>query len=112
MTINATVYYQTLEKLKRAILNHRRDLLSSGIVLLHNNAQPHNTAVTHVTLQKFKRNVYHPLHGPELASCDFHLVMHLKNGLSAHRFINNAELKSAVEGWLQKNRWLTSLRMV
>ncbi|GBM15323.1 hypothetical protein AVEN_210950-1 [Araneus ventricosus] len=43
-TINSEVYCRMLKKLKRAIQNKRRGLLSSGVVLLHDNARPH-TAV-------------------------------------------------------------------
>ncbi|GBM52926.1 Histone-lysine N-methyltransferase SETMAR [Araneus ventricosus] len=43
-TINSEVYCRTLKKLKRAIQNKCRGLLSSGVVLLYDNACPH-TAV-------------------------------------------------------------------
>ena len=39
--INARVYCDTLQRLRRAIQNKRRGLLSSGVVLLHDNARPH-----------------------------------------------------------------------
>ncbi|GBL54733.1 hypothetical protein AVEN_182212-1 [Araneus ventricosus] len=45
-TINSEVYCCTLKKLKRAIQNKRRGLLSSGVVLLHDNARPHTAVRT------------------------------------------------------------------
>ncbi|GBN21993.1 hypothetical protein AVEN_161371-1 [Araneus ventricosus] len=45
-TINSEVYCRTLNKLKRAIQNKRRGLLSSGVVLLHDNARPHTAVRT------------------------------------------------------------------
>ncbi|GFW49404.1 mariner Mos1 transposase [Trichonephila clavipes] len=39
-TINSEVYCRKLKKLKRAIHNKRRGLLSSGVALLHDNARP------------------------------------------------------------------------
>ncbi|GFQ77981.1 histone-lysine N-methyltransferase SETMAR [Trichonephila clavata] len=43
-TISSEVYCHTLKKLKRAIQSKRHDLLSSGVVILHNYARL-NTAV-------------------------------------------------------------------
>ncbi|GBN56033.1 Histone-lysine N-methyltransferase SETMAR [Araneus ventricosus] len=45
-TINSEVYCRTLKKLKRAIQNKRRGLLSSGVVLLHDSARPHTAVRT------------------------------------------------------------------
>ncbi|GBO06860.1 hypothetical protein AVEN_53044-1 [Araneus ventricosus] len=43
-TINAVAYGQTLRKLRRAIQNKRRGMLTEGILLLHENARPHTAA--------------------------------------------------------------------
>lgn len=43
-TINADLYCQTLKKFKHVIQNKRRGMLSTGIVLLHDNEQPHTAA--------------------------------------------------------------------
>lgn len=37
-TINAAVYRETLRKLRRAIQNKIRGMLTKGVVLLHDNA--------------------------------------------------------------------------
>ncbi|GBN10452.1 Histone-lysine N-methyltransferase SETMAR [Araneus ventricosus] len=44
--INSEVYCRMLKKQKRAIQNKRRGLLSSGVVLLHDNARPHTAVRT------------------------------------------------------------------
>ncbi|GFY19459.1 histone-lysine N-methyltransferase SETMAR [Trichonephila clavipes] len=41
--INAAAYCATLQKLRRAIQNKRRGMLSAGVALLHDNARPHTT---------------------------------------------------------------------
>ncbi|GBM43234.1 Zinc finger protein 45 [Araneus ventricosus] len=56
-TINSEVYCRTLKKLKRAIQNKRRGLLSSGVVLLRDNACPHTavrTGESNLKLEAFK----------------------------------------------------------
>ncbi|GBN41818.1 hypothetical protein AVEN_130061-1 [Araneus ventricosus] len=45
-TINSEVYCRTLKKLKRAIQNKRRGLLSSGVMLLRDNARRHTAVRT------------------------------------------------------------------
>jgi hypothetical protein len=52
-TINAESYCATLRRLRYAIHNRRRGLLSSGVMLLHNNARPHAVARTQAMLQEF-----------------------------------------------------------
>jgi hypothetical protein len=45
-TINAERYCETLTKLRRAIQNRRRGMLSTGVVFLHDNARPHTVRHT------------------------------------------------------------------
>ncbi|GFW77201.1 histone-lysine N-methyltransferase SETMAR [Trichonephila clavipes] len=45
-TIKADAYCATLIKLRRAIQNKRRGLLTSGVMLLHDNARPHSAINT------------------------------------------------------------------
>jgi hypothetical protein len=46
MTVTSEVYCETYKKLCRAIHNKRCGLLTSGIVLIHENAHPHTAAHT------------------------------------------------------------------
>ncbi|GBN19063.1 hypothetical protein AVEN_73129-1 [Araneus ventricosus] len=50
-TINSEVYCCTFKKLKKAIQNKRRGLLSSGVVLLHDNAHPYTAVRTVLALE-------------------------------------------------------------
>ncbi|GBN07049.1 Histone-lysine N-methyltransferase SETMAR [Araneus ventricosus] len=87
-TINAAVYCQTLRRQQRAIL-------SSGLVLNHDNACPHSAVVTQQFLEQFKWDVPdHPAYSPDLATNDFHLFPELKNWLGGHSFQNYEELRS------------------
>jgi len=53
-TINSAVYCETLKKLRRTIQNKRRGMLSSTILLLHDNARPHSAAQTQDLITSFK----------------------------------------------------------
>jgi len=73
-TINATAYCDTLTRLRQAIQNKRRGMLSHGMCLLHDNVWPHSMHVTTVLLQKFKWDILdHLPYSLDLAPSDFHL---------------------------------------
>lgn len=100
-TINANGYCETLRKLRRAIQNKRRGMLTNGIVLIHDNARPHTANKTRQLLQDFSWSQFdHPPYSPDLAPSDFHLFLHLKTFLGAHKFNNDDQLKERVTTWL------------
>jgi hypothetical protein len=41
----SSVFCETLKKLRRAIRNERHGMLTSGVLLLHDNVQPHIAAL-------------------------------------------------------------------
>jgi [histone H3]-lysine36 N-dimethyltransferase SETMAR len=101
-TINANAYCDTLIKLRRAIQNKRRGLLSTGIVLLHDNARPHTADRTVQLLQKFHWEIFdHAPYSPNLAPSDYHLFMHLKKWLASQRFETDDELQTGVNEWFK-----------
>ncbi|GBN87365.1 Histone-lysine N-methyltransferase SETMAR [Araneus ventricosus] len=101
-TINSEVYCRTLKKLKRAIQNKRRGLLSYGVVLLHDNARPNTAVKTREVLRKFKWDVFqHPPYSPDLAPSDFHLFTAMKKWLGGQHFADDEELKNTVTHWLK-----------
>ncbi|GBO18456.1 Histone-lysine N-methyltransferase SETMAR [Araneus ventricosus] len=101
-TINSEVYCRTLKKLKKAIQNKRRGLLSSGVVLLHDNARPHIAVRSGEVLRKFKWDVFqHPPYSPDLAPSDFYLFTAMKKWLGGQHFTDYEELKNAVTHWLK-----------
>jgi histone-lysine N-methyltransferase SETMAR len=78
-TINAESYCATLRRLRYAIQNRRRRLLSSGVMLLHDNGYPHAAARTQAMLEEFVWEVFeHPAYSPDLAPSDFHFFPKLK----------------------------------
>ena len=102
-TINAQVYCDTLQRLRRAIQNKRQGLLSSGVVLLHNNARLHMAWQTTALLQQFRWDTMdHPPYSPDLAPSDYHLFLHMKRFLSGKQFHSDAEVKTTVRSWLQQ----------
>jgi histone-lysine N-methyltransferase SETMAR len=80
--------------LKPAICPKRREKLSEGILLLHDNACPYTAACTLETLRKLKREVMeYPAHSPDVAPSDFHLFGPLKEALGGRRFRCDYDIK-------------------
>jgi histone-lysine N-methyltransferase SETMAR len=78
-TITTEIYCETLKKLRRTIENKRRGMLTSSVVLLHDNARPHTAARTKALLQKFRRDLFdQPPYSPDLAPSDFLLFSRMK----------------------------------
>ncbi|GFX48094.1 mariner Mos1 transposase [Trichonephila clavipes] len=89
-TINSEIYCRMLKKLKRAIQNKRRGLLSSGVVLLHDNSHPHTAVKTREVLLRFKWDVFqHPPYSPDLAPSDYHLFTAMKKWLVGRHFADD-----------------------
>ena len=53
-SINVVAYCQTLKRLRRAIQNKCRGMLTNGIPLLHDNTWPHIALVIKALLKQFK----------------------------------------------------------
>jgi histone-lysine N-methyltransferase SETMAR len=99
--ITSETYCETLNKLRRAIQNKRRGMLTSGVVLLHNSTCPHTAAYTQALLQQFCWDLFdHPPYSPDLAPSDFHLFTQMKVWLGAQCFNMNEELMDGVKDWL------------
>ncbi|GFW25318.1 histone-lysine N-methyltransferase SETMAR [Trichonephila clavipes] len=99
-TINAAAYCATLTKLRRAIQNKRRGLLTSGVVLLHDNASPHSAINTQNLIRSFGwEQIDHPPYTPVMAQSDFHLFRYLKEFLGGKRF-DTADKVKEVQDWL------------
>ena len=97
-TINSARYSEMLtNRLKPAIRSKRRELLSTGVVLLHDIARPHTAAHTAETLRKLKFEVMtRPPYSPDLAPSDYHMFGPLKEALRGRRFTSDQEAKEAV----------------
>ena len=99
-TINVDRYWETHKKLRWAIQNRRRGMLTKGVCLLHN-ARPHVARQTVALLDQFGWDIItHPPYTPDLATCDCHLFPKLKEHLAARRFSNNDKVKLVVQRFL------------
>jgi histone-lysine N-methyltransferase SETMAR len=97
-TINAAAYCDTLTRLRRAIQNKRRGMLSRGVCLLYDNAH-----ITTALLEKFKWDILdHPLYIPDLALSDFPLFLHLNKYLAGIKFDDDDEVQEEVMTWFKR----------
>jgi hypothetical protein len=61
-------YCETLKELIWAIKKKRRGMMTSGVVLLHNNTRPHTAACVRALLEHFNWELSdHPHYSPDLA---------------------------------------------
>jgi hypothetical protein len=79
--------HATLKKLRQAIRNKRRGMLSRGVVMIHDNARPHTAAATQNLITTFGWEQFdYPLYSPDIMPSDFHLFLHLKSFLGGQWF--------------------------
>jgi histone-lysine N-methyltransferase SETMAR len=100
-TITSEVYCETLEKLHRAIQNKRHGILTSGVVLLHDNAHLHTAARTRALLKHFNWELfYHPPYTSNLAPSYCLLFSYLKNWLRSQHFKDTEKWMEVVKMWM------------
>ncbi|GFY08860.1 histone-lysine N-methyltransferase SETMAR [Trichonephila clavipes] len=91
-------------KAKRTIStrkNKRRGLLTSGVLLLHDNTRPHSAINTQNMIRSFGwEQIDHPPYSPDLAPSDFNLFCYLKEFIGGRRFDTADEVKEEVQDWL------------
>jgi histone-lysine N-methyltransferase SETMAR len=102
-TITRSSYCDLLvNHLKPAIRSKHRGLLTTGVLLLHDNAWPHTA---HATVAKIKdlhfQCLPHPPYSPDLEPSDFHVFGALEGELSGRKFRSD-EVQEAVHNWLCK----------
>jgi histone-lysine N-methyltransferase SETMAR len=101
-TINSNYYIDVLQKLREAIKSNRRVKLSKKILLHHDNARPHTSAMTTAAVRRLGFQVLpHPAYSPDLAPSDYWLFGPMKNALRGKRYANLAGLASAVSQWVK-----------
>ncbi|GFS87375.1 histone-lysine N-methyltransferase SETMAR [Trichonephila clavipes] len=76
-------------------------MLSKGVLLLHDNAMPHTSLTTRELIEYFGWELLDRApYSTGLAPSDFHPFRYLKHSLGGKRFIDNEEVKAAVNSWL------------
>jgi hypothetical protein len=74
-------------------------MLTSGVVLLHENARMQTAVHTRALLEHFELSD-HPPYSPDLAPRDYHLFTYLKNWLGSQCFNNKEKLMEGAKMWL------------
>jgi hypothetical protein len=83
-----------------AIKSKRSGLLSTGVLLQHDNAQPHTAGSPVATIQDLAfKCLPHPLYLPDLVPRDFHIFGPLKEVMGGKSFRSNKEVQQAVHEW-------------
>jgi hypothetical protein len=76
-------------------------MLTSGVVLFHDNARPHPVARTRSMLEHLNWVLFdHSPYSHDAAPSDYHLFTNLKNWLQSQRSRNNEQLMEGVKTWL------------
>jgi histone-lysine N-methyltransferase SETMAR len=100
--VNSATYADLLKNhLRPAIKSKQSGLLSTGVLLQHDNAQPHTARSTVATIQYLSFEcLLHPPYSPKLAPSDFHVFGPLKEVMGGKPFRSNEEVQQAVHEWL------------
>lgn len=99
--VTGNYYAQLVSKLRDAIKEKRRGMLTAGVRLLHDNAPAHTSyvAVAAIHAAGFE-TVNHPPYSPDLAPSDFHLFAQLKKHLRGYAFDSDEEVTDCVNCYL------------
>ena len=115
-TITDASYAKTLTNLRKAIREKRREKLSRGVLLLHDNASVHTSRVAKAAVNNsgFAELSHYP-YSPDVASSDFYLFPNLKKSLRGRRSASNEALMDAVHVFFDtqvKTFYLTGLELL
>ena len=87
-TVNSATYADLLKNhLRLAIKSKRRGLMSTSVLLQHDNDRPHTARSTVATIQDLSYGCLpHPPYSPDLAPSDFHVFGPLKEAMGGKSF--------------------------
>jgi len=102
-TVTSVSYSDLLKNhLRPAIKSKRQGLLSSGVLLQHDNARPHTARTTVATITDLHFECLpHPPYSPDLAPSDFRMFGPLKEAMGGKKFCSDEEVRHAVHEWLR-----------
>ena len=105
-TVISASYCDLLKNhLKPAITSKCRGLLTTGVLLQHDNAWTHTALVTAATNEDMHFECLpHPPYSPDLAPSDYHIFGPLKEALGGTTFRSVEEVQEAVHECLHKQR--------
>jgi len=91
--------------LRRAIKSKQRGLLSTGVLLQHDNARPNTARSTVATIQDLSFDCLpHPPYSLDLASSDFHVFGPHKGTMASKSLRSDEEVQQAVHEWLHSQQ--------
>jgi len=101
-SVSSATYADLLNNhLRPAIKSKGRGLLSTGVLLQHDNARPHTARSTVATTQDLSFECLpHPPYSPDLVPSDFHVFGPLKEEMGGKSFRSEEEVQQAVHEWL------------
>ena len=101
-TVTDAMYADLLKNhLRPAIKTKRHGLLTTGVLLQHDNARPHTARSTVATTQDLSfQCLPHPPYSPDLAPSDFHVFGPLKEVMGGKSSRSDEEMQQAVHEWL------------
>ncbi|GBP27465.1 Mariner Mos1 transposase [Eumeta japonica] len=96
--MNGQYYTNLLAQAREAVEQKRRGKLSRGVLFLQDNASVHTARVSRQALKDTGfSEIDHPPYSPDLAPSDYFLFSNLKKELRGRRFIDDNQMKMAVE---------------
>jgi hypothetical protein len=103
-TVNSVRYNTMMEETPEpAIPSCCQELLSKGVLLLHDILRPHTAAATVTTVQKLEfGTINHTPYSPDLILSDLHMFGMLKEALRGQRFHSGDKVKEMVYFWHQQ----------
>jgi histone-lysine N-methyltransferase SETMAR len=98
-SVTSATYADLLNNhLRPAIKSKGRGLLSTGVLLQHDNAWPRTASSTVATIQDLSFECLpHPPYSPDLAPSDFHVFGPLKEEMGGKTFRSDEEVQQAVQ---------------
>ena len=105
ITVNGATYSNLPKNhLRPAIKSKRCRLLSTGVLLQHDNARTHTACSAVATIRDLSFECLpHPLYSPDLAPSDFHVFGPLKEVMGGKSFRSDEEVQQAVHEWLRSH---------
>ena len=102
-TVTGVYYADQIRKLRAAIKEKRRGKLCHGVLLHHDNAPAHTSAVAKATVQECGFQLLNHLpYSPDLAPSDYHMFRSLKDSLRGQTFDSDEEVIHAINGWFEQ----------
>ncbi|GBP61905.1 Mariner Mos1 transposase [Eumeta japonica] len=97
-TMNGQYYANLLAQAREAVVQKRCGKLSRGVLFLQDNASVHTARVSRQVLKDTSfSEIDHPPYSPDLAPSDYFLFSNLKKELRGRRFVDDNQMKMAVE---------------